>query len=58
MKTYTKPKLTFDEFLEQCPEEGLYELVDGEIIVDKSDSLIKLNQNLLKWLIFLLLTVL
>jgi Uma2 family endonuclease len=32
MKTYTKPKLTFDEFLEQCPEEGLYELVDGEII--------------------------
>lgn len=32
MKTYTKQKLTFDQFLEQCPEEGLYELVDGEII--------------------------
>ncbi|MEH2075911.1 MAG: Uma2 family endonuclease [Nostoc sp.] len=32
MKTYTKQKLTFDYFLEQCPEEGLYELVDGEII--------------------------
>ncbi|MEH2460283.1 Uma2 family endonuclease [Nostoc sp.] len=32
MKTYTKPKLTFDQFLEQCPEEGLYELVDGEIV--------------------------
>lgn len=32
MKTYIKQKLTFDDFLEQCPEEGLYELVDGEII--------------------------
>ena len=32
MKTYTKQKLTFEQFLSQCPEEGLYELVDGEII--------------------------
>jgi Uma2 family endonuclease len=32
MKTYTKQKLTFDQFLEQCPEEGLYEFVDGEIV--------------------------
>ncbi|MEH2061034.1 MAG: Uma2 family endonuclease [Nostoc sp.] len=32
MKTSTKQKLTFEEFLEQCPEEGLYELVDGEIV--------------------------
>ncbi|MCC5629483.1 Uma2 family endonuclease [Nostoc sphaeroides CHAB 2801] len=32
MKTYTKPKLTFEQFLEQCPEEGLYELVNGEIV--------------------------
>ncbi|MEH2445817.1 MAG: Uma2 family endonuclease [Nostoc sp.] len=32
MKTYTKQKLTFDQFLEQCLEEGLYELVDGEIV--------------------------
>ena len=32
MKTYTKQKLTFEQFLEQCPEEGLYELVDGEIV--------------------------
>ncbi|MEH2162097.1 MAG: Uma2 family endonuclease [Nostoc sp.] len=32
MKTYTKQKLTFDDFLEQCSEEGLYELVDGEIV--------------------------
>lgn len=32
MKTYAKQKLTFDDFLEQCPEEGLYELVDGEIV--------------------------
>ncbi|BDA67979.1 hypothetical protein RIVM261_025140 [Rivularia sp. IAM M-261] len=27
-----KQKLTFEQFLEQCPEEGLYELVDGEIV--------------------------
>lgn len=32
MKTSTKQKLTFEQFLEQCPEEGLYELVDGEIV--------------------------
>ncbi|MFN6513795.1 MAG: Uma2 family endonuclease [Nostoc sp. CreGUA01] len=32
MKTYTKQRLTFDDFLEQCPEEGFYELVDGEIV--------------------------
>ncbi|AUB35708.1 Endonuclease, Uma2 family [Nostoc flagelliforme CCNUN1] len=32
MKTYTKPKLTFEQFLSQCPEEGLYELVDREIV--------------------------
>ncbi|QLE41722.1 Uma2 family endonuclease [Nostoc sp. C052] len=32
MKTYTKQKLTFEQFLEQCPESGLYELVDGEIV--------------------------
>ncbi|MCC5623086.1 Uma2 family endonuclease [Nostoc sp. CHAB 5715] len=32
MKTYTRQKLTFEQFLEQCPEEGFYELVDGEIV--------------------------
>ncbi|MEH1856138.1 MAG: Uma2 family endonuclease [Nostoc sp.] len=32
MKTYTKQKLTFEQFLEKCPDEGLYELVDGEIV--------------------------
>jgi hypothetical protein len=32
MKTYTKQKLTFEQFLEQYPEEGFYELVDGEIV--------------------------
>ncbi|MHC5747158.1 MAG: Uma2 family endonuclease [Nostoc sp.] len=32
MKTYTKQKLSFDQFLEHCPESGLYELVDGEIV--------------------------
>ncbi|MFB8795607.1 MAG: Uma2 family endonuclease [Microcoleus sp.] len=29
--TVTK-KLTFDQFLVECPEDGLYELVDGEIV--------------------------
>jgi Uma2 family endonuclease len=32
MTTTTKQKLTFDQFLEQCPEEGLYELINGEIV--------------------------
>ncbi|MEH2453587.1 Uma2 family endonuclease [Nostoc sp.] len=36
MKTYTKQKLSFDQFLEQCPEEGLYELVDGKIVEVRS----------------------
>ncbi len=31
--TQLKQKLTFDEFIEQCPDqEGCYELVDGEIV--------------------------
>ncbi|MEH1802858.1 MAG: hypothetical protein V7L13_27585 [Nostoc sp.] len=58
MKTYTKEKLNFEQFLEQCPQSGLYELVDGKLKGDKSDSLIKFNQNGLKWLIFSLLMVL
>lgn len=32
MTTTTKQKLSFDQFLEQCPEEGLYELVNGEVV--------------------------
>ncbi|MBW4689745.1 MAG: Uma2 family endonuclease [Komarekiella atlantica HA4396-MV6] len=36
MTTFTKQKLTFEQFLEQCPEEGLYELVDGEIVEVRS----------------------
>ncbi len=32
MSIATKQKLTFDQFLEQYPEDGRYELVDGEII--------------------------
>lgn len=32
MTAITKPKLTFDQFLEQSPEEGFYELVNGEIV--------------------------
>ncbi|MEB3181402.1 MAG: Uma2 family endonuclease [Nostocaceae cyanobacterium] len=36
MTTTTQQKLTFDQFLEQCPEEGFYELVDGEIVEVRS----------------------
>ncbi|MBH8562951.1 Uma2 family endonuclease [Nostoc sp. CENA67] len=36
MTITTKPKLTFEQFLEQCPEEGFYELVDGEIVEVRS----------------------
>jgi Uma2 family endonuclease len=32
MITLTKQKLTFEQFLEQCPDEGRYELIDGEIV--------------------------
>ncbi len=32
MTITTKSKLTFEQFLEHCPEEGFYELVDGEIV--------------------------
>ncbi len=28
----SKPKLTFEQFLEVCPADGRYELVDGEIV--------------------------
>ncbi len=27
-----RQKLTFEQFLEQCPTEGRYEFVDGEIV--------------------------
>lgn len=36
MITTTQEKLTFDQFLEQCPEEGFYELVNGEIVAVRS----------------------
>ncbi|WP_414578872.1 Uma2 family endonuclease [Anabaena sp. CCY 9402-a] len=36
MTTFTKPKLTFEQFLDQCPEEGFYELIDGEIVEVRS----------------------
>jgi Uma2 family endonuclease len=32
MQTLTKTQLTFNEFLIQCPDEGLFELVNGEIV--------------------------
>jgi Uma2 family endonuclease len=36
MTTFTKQKLTFEQFLEQCPESGFYELVNGEIVEVRS----------------------
>ncbi|BAY39156.1 hypothetical protein NIES2111_35060 [Nostoc sp. NIES-2111] len=36
MTAITKPKLTFEQFLDQCPEEGFYELVNGEIVEVRS----------------------
>lgn len=36
MTTSTKQKLTFDQFIEKYPEEGFYELVNGEIIEVRS----------------------
>lgn len=32
MTTLTKPKLTFANFLAQCPDEGRFELINGEIV--------------------------
>ena len=32
MQILTKPKLTFDNFLIQCPDEGRFELMNGEIV--------------------------
>jgi Uma2 family endonuclease len=32
MQTLTKTQLTFNEFLIQCPDEGRFELVNGEIV--------------------------
>ena len=32
MTIVTQQKLTFDQFLDQYPEDGRYELVDGEIV--------------------------
>ncbi|MFB2772656.1 Uma2 family endonuclease [Pelatocladus sp. BLCC-F211] len=36
MTTSTKQKLTFDQFIDNYPEEGFYELVNGEIIEVRS----------------------
>ncbi len=36
MSTIAKQKLNFDQFLDQCPEEGFYELVNGEIVEVRS----------------------
>lgn len=32
MMATATPKITFDKFLIECPEDGLYELVNGEIV--------------------------
>jgi len=36
MTPTTQQKITFAQFLEQCPEEGFYELVNGEIVEVRS----------------------
>lgn len=36
MTAIARQKLTFDQFLDKCPEEGFYELVNGEIIEVRS----------------------
>jgi hypothetical protein len=48
MTTTIKQKLTFKQFLEQCPEEGLYELVDGEIDNFRFVDFVQV-QTLLHW---------
>ncbi len=32
MISLTTPEITFEQFLEECPEDGIYELVNGEIV--------------------------
>lgn len=32
MISLTTQEITFDQFLEECPEDGIYELVNGEIV--------------------------
>ncbi|MFB2980682.1 Uma2 family endonuclease [Microseira sp. BLCC-F43] len=32
MSATTQEKLTFDQFMEACPESGIYELINGEIV--------------------------
>ncbi|MFM8294675.1 MAG: Uma2 family endonuclease [Microcystaceae cyanobacterium] len=49
MTTLVKPQLTFNRFLAQCPEEGRFELINGEIIemvntrqhIDLTDLIVK-----------------
>lgn len=41
-------KLTFDEFLEQCPEDGIYELVNGEIVQVEP---IRAHKNVARYLV-------
>lgn len=33
ISTQSKQKLTFEQFLAQYPDDGRYELVDGEIVM-------------------------
>lgn len=46
--TTTKP-LTFEEFLQVCPEDGNYELVDGEIITVEATVA---HKNVARFLLF------
>ena len=49
MSTLAKQKLTFDQFLEQCPEDGFYELVEGEIVAVRST---RNHDDVAKFLLF------
>jgi len=45
----TAIKLTFEEFLERCPQDGFYELVNGEIVKVETT---RYHQNIARFLMF------
>lgn len=49
MTQATSKKLTFDEFLQQCPEDGIYEFVNGKIFkVEPTGA----HKNVARFLVF------
>ncbi|HLP89287.1 MAG TPA: Uma2 family endonuclease [Nostocaceae cyanobacterium] len=49
MTSSTLTKLTFIEFLEKCPDDGIYELVNGEIVKVEA---IRAHKNVARFLMF------